>query len=120
MAKLWQQLLENGSFVLVCVLIVAVLAVLARLVERHLPQKRKVTPARRICIIAICSAIAVVLHVLDFPLVFLAPEFYKLDFSELPVLLCGFYPADLKGAGHGEVLLHAGGSFGDIVCGNAA
>ncbi len=31
------------------------------------------------------------LHVLDFPLVFLAPSFYKLDFSELPVLLCGFY-----------------------------
>jgi riboflavin transporter FmnP len=28
---------------------------------------------------------------LDFPLVFLAPEFYKLDFSELPVMLCGFY-----------------------------
>ena len=28
---------------------------------------------------------------LDFPLPFLAPGFYKLDFSELPVLLCGFY-----------------------------
>lgn len=27
---------------------------------------------------------------LDFPLPF-APEFYKLDFSELPVMLCGFY-----------------------------
>ena len=91
MAKLWQQLLENGSFVLVCALVVAALAVLSHLVERGMPQKRKVTPTRRICIIAICSAIAVVLHVLDFPLVFLAPEFYKLDFSELPVLLCGFY-----------------------------
>jgi len=32
-----------------------------------------------------------VLHMLDFPLLFLAPGFYKLDFSELPVLLCGFY-----------------------------
>ena len=28
---------------------------------------------------------------LDFPLPFLAPPFYKLDFSELPVMLCGFY-----------------------------
>lgn len=91
MTELWHDLLENISFVLVCVLIVAALAVLARLVEDHLPQKRKVSSARRICIIGICSAIAVVLHVLDFPLVFLAPEFYKLDFSELPVLLCGFY-----------------------------
>ena len=31
------------------------------------------------------------LHILDFPLVFLAPEFYKLDFSEVPVLLGGFF-----------------------------
>ena len=42
-------------------------------------------------IVGTCAAIATVLHVLDFPLLFLAPEFYKLDFSELPVLLCGFY-----------------------------
>jgi riboflavin transporter FmnP len=35
--------------------------------------------------------LAAVLHILDFPLIFLAPEFYKLDFSELPVMLCGFY-----------------------------
>ena len=28
---------------------------------------------------------------LDFPLLFLAPGFYKLDFSELPVLLAGFF-----------------------------
>ena len=40
---------------------------------------------------AVCAAIAAILHILDFPLLFLAPEFYKLDFSELPVLLCGFF-----------------------------
>lgn len=91
MAKLWQQLLENGGFVLVSLGIVVGLAVLARLVERFLPQKRQASPARRVCIIAVCAAIATVLHVLDFPLTFLAPDFYKLDFSELPVLLCGFY-----------------------------
>ena len=49
------------------------------------------TPARRVSIIGICAAIATVLHMLDFPLLFLAPEFYKLDFSELPILMCGFY-----------------------------
>ena len=68
-----------------------VLALLARLAERFLPERRKVSPARRVSIISICAAIATVLHVLDFPLPFLAPGFYKLDFSELPVLLCGFY-----------------------------
>ncbi len=82
---------ENLSFVLMCVGIVAALGFDARLVERLLPQKRQVSAARRVSIIGICAAIATVLHMLDFPLLFLAPEFYKLDFSELPVLLCGFY-----------------------------
>ena len=91
MAELIQQAKENLSFILMCIFIVAALALVSRFVEKFLPQKRVVTPARRITLIAICSTIAMVLHVLDFPLLFLAPDFYKLDFSELPVLLCGFY-----------------------------
>ena len=91
MKGLWSQILENLGFVAVCIAIVAGLSLLARLAERLLPEKRKVTAARRVSIIGICAAIATVLHILDFPLIFLAPEFYKLDFSELPVLLCGFY-----------------------------
>ena len=91
MTTLWQQTLDNLTFVLVCIVIVVGLALLAHLAERFLPEKRKVSPARRVSIIGICAAIATVLHVLDFPLLFLAPGFYKLDFSELPVLLCGFY-----------------------------
>ena len=86
-----QQVKDNLSFVLVCLLIITALAVGAKLVERVLPGIRKTTKARRISIVAVCSAIAAVLHMLDFPLLFLAPEFYKLDFSELPVMLCGFY-----------------------------
>jgi riboflavin transporter FmnP len=89
--NLWQEMLENLGFVLVCIAIVAALGLLARFTERFMPQKRIVTPARRVSIIGICAAIATVLHILDFPLLFIAPEFYKLDFSELPVLLCGFY-----------------------------
>lgn len=91
MTDLWKQILDNLSFVGVSLAIVVGLALLARLAERFLPEKRKVSPARRVSIIGISAAIAAVLHVLDFPLVILAPEFYKLDFSELPVLLCGFY-----------------------------
>ena len=91
MTDLWKQILDNLAFVGVSLAIVAGLALLARLAERFLPEKRKVSPARRVSIIGISAAIAAVLHVLDFPLVVLAPEFYKLDFSELPVLLCGFY-----------------------------
>ena len=91
MAELWTQIVENLSFVLTCAAIVVGLALLAKLSEKYLPELRKVTPARRVSIISICAAIATVLHILDFPLPFLAPGFYKLDFSELPVLLCGFY-----------------------------
>ena len=91
MTDLWKQILDNLAFVGVSLAIVVGLALLARLAERFLPEKRKVSPARRVSIIGISAAIAAVLHVLDFPLVLLAPEFYKLDFSELPVLLCGFY-----------------------------
>ncbi len=91
MEKLWLDLRENLWFVLVCAGIVLALMLLAKLAERFLPQRRKVSVARRVSIIGICSALAAVLHILDFPLIFLAPEFYKLDFSEIPVLLCGFY-----------------------------
>ena len=87
----WNLLRENLTFVIVCVIIVTALALAAKIVERFLPERRKVTSARRVSIIGICAAIATVLHMLDFPLLFLAPGFYKLDFSELPVLLCGFY-----------------------------
>ncbi len=91
MRELWNTLQENLLFVLACAAIVGALALGSHLLERLLPAKRKLSPARRISIVGICSAVAAVLHMLDFPLLFLAPEFYKLDFSELPVMLCGFY-----------------------------
>ena len=86
-----ETLQQNLSFVVISALIAAVIALGAKYTERFFKDMHKVRPARRICIIAICGAIAAVLHMLDFPLLFLAPEFYKLDFSELPVMLCGFY-----------------------------
>lgn len=91
MGELLHQIKENLLFILCCVGIAGALAILAHLAERFLPATRRTSKTRRLCIIAISSAIAAVLHMLDFPLLFLAPEFYKLDFSELPVMLCGFY-----------------------------
>ena len=86
-----ETLQQNLLFVVISTLIVVIIAFGAKYSERFLKTLHRVTPARRVCIIAICGAIAAVLHMLDFPLLFLAPEFYKLDFSELPVMLCGFY-----------------------------
>lgn len=91
MQELISQLKDNVGFVLACLAIIAGIALLAKLAERFLPETRKVSVARRVSIISICAAIAVVLHILDFPLPFLAPGFYKLDFSEVPVMLCGFF-----------------------------
>ena len=91
MKELWNALKSNFGFVAVCIAIIAGLFLLAKLLERILPNPRRISKTRRMTIIAICSALAAILHILDFPLLFLAPEFYKLDFSELPVMLCGFY-----------------------------
>ncbi len=91
MSKLLTDLQNNLSFVLVCVLIVVALSLLTHGAERFMKTKRNASPARRVTLIGIFAAIAAVLHIFDFPLTFLAPDFYKLDFSELPVLICGFY-----------------------------
>ena len=91
MTDFWQTLQQNLTFVLISAVIVLVIALAAKFSERYLHDIHKIRPARRLCVIAICGAIAAVLHMLDFPLLFLAPEFYKLDFSELPVMLCGFF-----------------------------
>ena len=91
MSELLSQILENLSFIIGCIAIIVGLSFLAKLAEHFTPDLRETTKSHRISIVGICAAIATVLHMLDFPLLFLAPDFYKVDFSELPVLLCGFY-----------------------------
>lgn len=85
------QLRENLRFFSICVVIALAVILCAKLVERFLLKHRTVSPARRVSIIGMCTAIAIVLYTLDFPVPFLAPPFYKMDFSEIPVLLCGFF-----------------------------
>ena len=86
-----EQIRENLGFIAVCLLIAAGLYILAKLAERLHPAKRNISPARRVSIVGVCSALAAMLFFLEFPMPFLVPEFYKLDFSELPVMLCGLY-----------------------------
>ena len=43
-----------------------------------------------------CAALGAVLMVLEIP-VFFAPPFYKLDFSEIPMLFCSFYLGPVAG-----------------------
>ncbi len=47
--------------------------------------------------VAMLSAVATVLMLLEFPLPFIAPPFYELDFSEVPVLVGSFALGPLAG-----------------------
>jgi len=95
--NLFLSIQDNLSFVLVAAAIVVALALIAKATEHFFKDKRKISPARRVSLVAMCAAVATVLHIFDFPLPFLAPTFYKLDFSELPVLLCSFYLGPVAG-----------------------
>ncbi len=91
MKTLWNVFLNNMGFAAACMGIIAGLYLLARLADRYMSKCRTITQTRRLTIIAVCAALAAVLMLFEFPLPFLAPDFYKLDFSELPVMLAGFY-----------------------------
>ena len=66
--------------------------------ERLRPENRhRLTTARYVSIIGMSAALSGLLMLVEIPLLFLAPEFYKIDLSELPVLLCGFYLGPVAG-----------------------
>lgn len=90
---LWSALADNALFACEVVLIAAVLAAAAYLAEKAAARKNgdreRILTTRKIAVIGVFSAVAAVLHLFDFP-VFFAPEFYKMDFSEIPALIGAF------------------------------
>ncbi len=88
---------KNVGFLLVCFAVFAGLFLLARLFEQFLVKDRKkFSDTHYITYTAIFSTMAGVLMLLEFPLPF-APIFYKLDMSELPVMICTFYLGPVAG-----------------------
>lgn len=97
MSKLWNDISENFIFVLVCVLTVTVMVLLAKALEKILiKDKHRTQGARYIAYVAMFSAMGGALMLLEIPL-FFAPAFYKMDLSELPVLMCSFYLGPVAG-----------------------
>lgn len=94
--KLWAQVQDNVTFLLVCLLVFAGIFVVATLLERLWLKPKKQSPARRVAYVGIFAAIAAVLMYLEFPLPF-APAFYEIDFSEIPVLICSFSMGPVAG-----------------------
>ncbi|MBP3677908.1 MAG: ECF transporter S component [Agathobacter sp.] len=94
MSDLLKQAVENISFVLVFALVIigvfALAYVVERLIQKRHGAKEKIFTTRKIAMIGMFSAIAGILMLFEFPLPMIAPPFYELDFSELPVLICGF------------------------------
>ncbi|MDE7445870.1 MAG: ECF transporter S component [Lachnospiraceae bacterium] len=90
---LWTSVKDNVVFVLVSVGIAIALFGIAYLSEKLIKKKNndteRILTTRKMAMIGVFSAVAMVLHIFDFP-VFFAPPFYKLDFSELPALIGAF------------------------------
>ena len=93
-----------GRFAALLVLIVVafIIAYIAELIARkqELAKTGEVEAmfsTRKITIIGVFSAISFVLMLIEFPLPFLAPPFYKFDFSDIPALIGGFAAGPMVG-----------------------
>lgn len=104
LTKLFKTAGENLGFLAICILIVAALLAVS-CVSQKLMDKKKMEDGKknkeqfrvhRMVLIAMLSAIAVILMLFDFPLWFL-PGFYKIDASELPVLIGAFVMGPFAG-----------------------
>lgn len=86
-------IIENLTFVLEFVGLVAAVVIVAVIAEKIIARRNgengKILTARKTAMIGMFSAIAGVLMTIELPVPF-APPFYGIDASELPVLLCGF------------------------------
>lgn len=87
-------LVESWGYALLFLLIIAAMIAVAVFAEKIINRKNgfKETSGYRInklVIMAMLAAVAVILNVFDFP-VWFAPGFYKLDFSELPIIIGAF------------------------------
>lgn len=90
---LMSEIAKNGSFLLVVILVAAVIIALAKVSEVTFLKGNvyDVGSTKYITICGMFGALAAVLMYFEFPLPFLAPPFYKLDFSEVPVMIGGMY-----------------------------
>lgn len=94
--KLWTELQGNISFLLISAALMILVFLMARGSEILIEKKTGIhfnsekTKINKMVLIAMFSAIAVVLMYFDFPVVAVAPSFYKMDFSEVPALIGSF------------------------------
>ena len=92
-SNLFAEIAKNAVFVLEFLAIVVVIFIAAKIVEKVEKKKtgntERILTTRKLTMIGMFSAIAAILMIFEFPMPF-APSFYKLDFSEIPVLITAF------------------------------
>ena len=93
MNNLIAEIAKNAVFVLEFLGVVVAIFVVARIIEKWEKKKNgdneRILTTRKLTMVGMFSAIAAILMIFEFPLPF-APAFYKLDFSEIPVLITAF------------------------------
>ncbi|MBQ9828394.1 MAG: ECF transporter S component [Lachnospiraceae bacterium] len=89
----WDAAAKSGGFLLVCLGVFAGIFIIARtaqaLIDRKYPDHNEIKGTRRVVMIGMLSAVAFVLMIFEIPLPF-APSFYKIDLSEVPVMVGTF------------------------------
>lgn len=100
--KFWNAVQDEIGFLIVAIGFVAVLFFCAVAAEKF-ARKREVgsdhvSRTRKLAVIGVFSALSAVLMYLEFPLPFIAPGFYQLDFSEVPALIISFIFGPVAGA----------------------
>lgn len=90
MEDLIRNVTENVIFLLEFLAVITALFIIAYAVEKYAQKragvKEKIFTTRKIAMIGMFSAIASILMLIEVPVGF-APDFYKLDLSELPALI---------------------------------
>ncbi len=95
--ELFETAQQNLSFLGVSLIVIIGVFVIARIAEKMIGMKNDTSArTRKIAVIGIFSAISGVLMSFEIPLWF-APSFYEIDFSEVPVLICGFAYGPMAG-----------------------
>lgn len=89
--------MENLGFILTCIGVFTLIILIAWLCEKYFCKDRKTfSSTHYISYVAIFACMAGVLMTIEIPL-FFTPGFYKLDISEIPVLICTFYLGPVAG-----------------------
>jgi riboflavin transporter FmnP len=94
MSVFFTNIIDNVTFVLEFLALVVAVVIIAVFAEKLIAKKNntkgRILSTRKIAMIGMFSAVAGILMLFEVTIPFIAPTFYKIDISELPVLICGF------------------------------